>query len=61
MQKKILSLAIAAAMAAPAAAMAEATLYGKLNMSIDYADVNNAIGPFYEDPMKTDRIEYRST
>ena len=50
MQKKLLTLAVAAAMAAPAAAMAEATLYGKLNMSIDYADVNNSIGPFYEDP-----------
>jgi len=42
MQKKILTLAIAAAMVAPAAAMAEATLYGKLNMSIDYADVTDA-------------------
>ncbi|MBK1617616.1 porin [Lamprobacter modestohalophilus] len=42
MQKKILTLAIAAAMVAPAAAMAEATLYGKLNMSIDYADVSDA-------------------
>lgn len=41
MQKKLLTLAVAAAMAAPAAAMAEATLYGKLNMSIDYADVDN--------------------
>jgi predicted porin len=41
MQKKLLSLAVAAAMAAPAAAMAEATLYGKLHVSIDYADVNN--------------------
>jgi len=50
MQKKLLTLAVAAAMAAPAAAMAEATLYGKLNMSIDYADVTNSIGPFYEDP-----------
>ncbi|MEA3640808.1 MAG: porin [Lamprobacter sp.] len=42
MQKKILTLAIAAAMAAPAAAMAEATLYGKLHVSIDYADVTDA-------------------
>ncbi|MBK1706520.1 porin [Halochromatium glycolicum] len=41
MQKKLLTLAVAAAMAAPAAALAEATLYGKLNMSIDYADVQN--------------------
>jgi len=48
MQRKLLTLAVAAAMAAPAAAMAEATLYGKLNMSIDYADVSNAIGTQYE-------------
>jgi predicted porin len=41
MQKKLISLAIAAAMAAPAAAMAEATLYGKLHVSLDYADVKN--------------------
>jgi predicted porin len=32
-------------MAAPAAAMAEATLYGKLHVSIDYAEVDNAIAP----------------
>jgi predicted porin len=50
MQKKILSLAIAAAMVAPAAAMAEATLYGKLNMSIDYADMDNAISTVFVDP-----------
>jgi predicted porin len=43
MNKKILSLAVAAAMVAPGAAMAEAILYGKLNMSIDYADVTNVI------------------
>ncbi|NBC48937.1 MAG: porin [Gammaproteobacteria bacterium] len=48
MQKKLLTLAVAAAMAAPAAALAEATLYGKLNMSIDYADVDNAVGLQYE-------------
>jgi predicted porin len=32
-------------MAAPAAAMAEATLYGKLHVSIDYAEVDHAIPP----------------
>ncbi|MBK5929682.1 porin [Halochromatium salexigens] len=48
MQKKLLTLAVAAALAAPAAAMAEATLYGKLHMSIDYADVDNAHGLTYE-------------
>jgi predicted porin len=35
-------------MAAPAAAMAEATLYGKLHVSIDYQDVTNAIPPTFE-------------
>jgi predicted porin len=48
MNKKLITLAVAAAMAAPAAALAEATLYGKLHVSIDYADVNNAILPVYE-------------
>lgn len=39
MNKKLLSLAVAAAMVAPTAAMAEAVLYGKLHMSIDWTDV----------------------
>ncbi|KAA6187321.1 porin [Thiohalocapsa marina] len=47
MNKKLISLAVAAAMAAPAAAMAEATLYGKLHVSIDYMDIHNAIAPNY--------------
>ncbi|MBK1648654.1 porin [Rhabdochromatium marinum] len=42
MKKTLISMAVAAAMAAPAAAMAEAILYGKLHVSIDYADVSNA-------------------
>ena len=41
MNKKLLSMAVAAAMVAPTAAMAEAVLYGKLHMSIDWADVEN--------------------
>jgi predicted porin len=48
MQKKLLTLAVAAAMAAPAAALAEATLYGKLHQSIDYYDINNAEAPTYD-------------
>ena len=40
MNKKLITLAVAAALAAPAAAMAEATLYGKLHVSIDYVDVD---------------------
>ena len=38
MNKKLVTLAVAAAMAAPAAAMADATLYGKLNVGISYMD-----------------------
>jgi len=41
MNKKLITLAVAAAMTAPAAALADATLYGKLNVSIDYFDVDN--------------------
>jgi predicted porin len=38
MNKKLVTLAVAAALAAPTAVMAEATLYGKLHQSIDYID-----------------------
>jgi len=38
MQKKIIALAIAAVMAAPAVAMAEATVYGQANMAIEITD-----------------------
>jgi predicted porin len=48
MNRKLINLAVAAALAAPAAAMAEATLYGKLHVSIDYADVKNVIQPEFE-------------
>ncbi len=36
MNKKLITLAVAAAMVAPAAALAEATLYGTLHQSVDY-------------------------
>ncbi len=41
MNKKLVTLAVAAAMVAPAAAMADATLYGKLNVGINYVDQEN--------------------
>jgi predicted porin len=44
MKQKLITLAVAAAIAAPVTASAEAILYGKLNVSIDYADVKNAYG-----------------
>ncbi len=37
--KKVLSLAIAAALVAPAAAMADATIYGKVRQSVDIVDI----------------------
>jgi predicted porin len=46
LSKKLTSLAVAAAMAAPVAALADATIYGKLNNSIDYVDVD-ANSQFY--------------
>jgi len=39
MNKNLLTLAVAAALAVPAVASAEAILYGKLNVSLDYIDV----------------------
>jgi len=39
MNKKLLSLAVAAAITAPAAALADATLYGKAYVSIDWFDI----------------------
>ncbi|TVQ89820.1 MAG: porin [Chromatiaceae bacterium] len=41
MNKKLLNLAVATAMSAPAAVMAEATLYGRAHVSLDYVDVQS--------------------
>lgn len=43
MNKKLLTLAVAAALAAPAVASAEAIMYGKLNISLDYAQVDDVV------------------
>ena len=43
MNKKLLTLAVAAALAAPAIASAEAIMYGKLNVSLDYETIDNQI------------------
>ncbi len=40
MNKKLITLAVAAALVAPTAAMADAVIYGKLHVSIDYAEVD---------------------
>ncbi|MEW8624545.1 MAG: porin [Candidatus Thiodiazotropha sp.] len=42
--KKVLSLAIAAALVAPAAAMADATIYGKVRQSLDIVDFSDSNG-----------------
>jgi predicted porin len=47
MNKKFITLAVAAALAAPGLASAEAILYGKVHVSLDYANVTNAIAPTY--------------
>jgi predicted porin len=49
MNRKLISLAVAAALVAPAAAMADAVLYGKMNVSLDYVDVDNVILPIFND------------
>jgi len=43
MNKKLVTLAVAAALAAPAIASADAILYGKLNVAIDYMDQDHTL------------------
>jgi predicted porin len=47
MNRKLISLAVAAALVAPAAAMADAVLYGRVHVSLDYQNVENVIQPWY--------------
>lgn len=47
MNKKLLTLAVAAALAAPAVASAEAIMYGKLHVSLDYQTIDNVIQPVF--------------
>ena len=47
MNKKFITLAVAAALAAPGLASAEAIIYGKVHVSLDYADVKNVITPTF--------------
>jgi len=44
MKKNLIALAVAGALAAPAAAMADATIYGKLHMSVDMYETDTAEG-----------------
>jgi predicted porin len=56
MNKKLITLAVAAALVAPAAAMADATIYGKLNMSVDYFDAD--AGPAISNGLINNRGEF---
>jgi predicted porin len=47
MNKKLLTLAVATALAAPGLASAEAIMYGKLHVSLDYQNIDNVIDPVY--------------
>jgi predicted porin len=57
--KKILSLAIAAALVAPAVAMAEATLYGKAHMVIQNTDIDDGTDSGTGDVWSVDSIDSR--
>jgi predicted porin len=57
MNKKLVTLAVAAALVAPAAAMADATIYGRLDQSIDYINQSDASTIVY-DPMTGDAVGY---
>lgn len=48
MNKKLLTLAVAAAVAAPSLASAEAIMYGFLNVSLDWQKVDNVIRPLVD-------------
>jgi predicted porin len=54
MNKKLLTLAVAATLAAPAIASAEAIMYGKLNVSLDYQEIDNVIRPVYNNSAEAD-------
>ncbi|MCU7892204.1 MAG: porin [Candidatus Thiodiazotropha sp. (ex Ustalcina ferruginea)] len=57
--KKVLSLAIAAALVAPAAAMADATLFGKAHFIVENVDVTPASGADSTDVWGVDSIHSR--
>lgn len=48
MNKKLISLAVATAITAPAAALADATFYGKAHMSIDWFQIEDQTEDLYE-------------
>ena len=48
MNKKLISLAVAAAITAPAAALADVTLYGKAHMSLDWFQIEDLTDDLYK-------------
>ena len=52
MNKKLLALAVAGALVAPAAAMADATVYGKVHLALDY------VGGDVDETAPTDTYDY---
>jgi predicted porin len=48
MQKKLIALAIASAMAAPGAALADVTIYGKMDVSYNFLDHDQAAGSAFD-------------
>ena len=61
MNKKLLTLAVAATLAAPAIASAEAIMYGKLNVSLDYQEIDNVIRPVYNNSAASATVVRTST
>lgn len=52
MRKKLLPLAVAAAVSVPAAVLADATIYGSAHLSLDYFDITGTANDFNNLPFK---------
>ena len=61
MKKNIIAMAVAAAVAAPAAAIADTTLYGKISVSTDFYGGDNAKSNNYTISSNSSRIGIRGT
>ena len=63
MNKKLLTVAVAAAVAAPVAALADVTIYGHLHMSVDYVspDQGNAADDNLSVSSNSSRIGFKGT
>ncbi|HHQ69140.1 MAG TPA: porin, partial [Halothiobacillaceae bacterium] len=61
MKKNIIAMAVAAAVAAPAAAIADTTLYGKIHVSTDFYGSDNESSNNYAISSNSSRIGIRGT